>query len=166
MNGIIGIIEDKRNFTFGSNVEFPKLKKTFEDFKIQYNQNEVSLNCCTVTSAMTGISNLTGLTFSLSERKEIWEKAKELGASDDNGWYIDKAVKLVIEYVKEKWQKEFIYVSLPLRDSRFQQILDAGYPIITGFGGTGEYGSDIRDNGIINGTYTGKPTYYHCMFVS
>ena len=163
MNGIISEKNDPRDFRFGMEIEFPKLPKSFKDFKIQYNQKEISDNCCTVTACMTAISNLTGLSFTLDNRKEIWDKAKELGASDINGWYIIDAVKLVTQWVKDNWKKEFIFVSVFLKDSDFMKAVQAGYPVVTGFGGSGVYGEDIKDNGIINGTYTGNPTYNHCI---
>lgn len=141
---------------------FTKLKpaeKTFKDNEIQYNQLEVSGVSCTLLAAIGAYSDLTGERIELSELKELWSEALELGAKEGWGWYINLAVDLVRKHFGGL-NSFHVYVG----SSEFFDALDKGYTIITGYRGNALYNADRKD-GVLDKIQFGESTYGHAIRV-
>lgn len=79
-----------------------KLKKSFWQYP-------VNRNSCSIHWIMTAIANTFDVDFPLKERKEIWEKAKKLWASEKWWWRFDKAINLLKNHCEETWKQRFRY---------------------------------------------------------
>jgi len=169
-DGYYGIIGEKINETdyrFGANIQLPVARHKFQDSKIEYNQKEVSYNSCTLHGAIGAVSDLTGISFSLEDRKSLWSKALTLGASDSWGWYISDAVDLVREYWNEKTPNDQLFTFVcNVGDSDFMKALSLGYSVVTGFSGNGAYNTDYAQDNVLDGLAFGAPTYGHCIRIS
>lgn len=165
-NGILGERIDERDYQFTGDVSIKTLPKAKNSFrKVWYNQNEISSNSCTLHSVMGAFSDLTGYEFSLKERKELWEEAKKLGASDSFGWYILDAVNLVRKYVNEKLNiGKFVTIRVALGFDEFYTALKQGYSVCTGYNGNQDYNNDLLDDGIIQEKQlSGQRQYSHAI---
>lgn len=167
---------DDRDYLVGGEVIIPKPEFTFEDHKIQYNQNVVAKNSCTIHGAMTALSAQTGVTFELDPRKFLWEKAKERGASDDWGWYVQSAMQLIREYwngdlggEKTKNQVTYRRVNMLEQWDYFVEILNKGYSFSTAYRGNANYNKDAFFEGdcMLDRTENvGDTTYGHCITIT
>lgn len=165
-NGVISEIYSDSDYILSGGVnknDIPKAKHIFDELKIQYQQQEVSDMCCTITGCMTAFSNLTGYVFSLDERKKLWEQAKTLGASEEYGWYLNKAVDLIREYVNNLGIGKFTTFQVSIGFDDYYNVLKQGYMVITGYSGNSKYNKDVEDNGVLDNIDFGVLTYSHII---
>lgn len=163
-NGILGEKISERDYEFAGAIDennLPKSKNSFK--KVWYNQNDVSSMSCTLHAALGAFSDLTGYEFSLQERKDLWNQALLLGASDSFGWYVLDAVDLVRKYVNTLGIGKFATVRMITAGEVFKLALKQGYSIVTGYNGNESYNKDIQDDGIIQSSLIGAKTYSHAI---
>lgn len=153
--GVISEQTSEHDFIVGADQDIPKAKKSYSG--IQYNQKDVSSVSCTIHGAIGAVSDLTGYTYSLEERKALWDEAIALGASSI-GWYINKAVDLV----KKRAKFDLQYHRVTLGSRPFFDALDKGYTIVVGYSGNTEYNMD-RNDGVLDQVSFGDSTYAHCV---
>jgi len=164
-----GVREEKTKETdwLGADLAFVRAPKGTNSFitngSIQYNQNDVAPMSCTVTGAMGAYSALTGLKFSLANRKEIWQLALDRGASDTTGWFIDDAVDLVRQWVNDKFPVKVSSYRINIGSFEHGVATRLGYSVITGYRGNALFNVDRDDDGVIQGTEFINHTYGHCL---
>lgn len=150
-----------QDYLAGGELVIPEAPYRFSDLKHAYNQNEVSKMSCTLHGSIGAVTDITHHIYSLEERVELWRQAKELGASDNDGWYIGKAYDLVRKDWNSKNQTNTLtYYRIPLTDH--DRVLSKGYSLVTGFRGNSDYNADKND-GVLDGTTFGTSTYGHCI---
>ena len=100
--GIIEVGESESDWQLlGGVLDLPTPRNTFWRHHIEYHQPEVSLVSCTVHGALGCVSDLTGIAFSLAQRKEMWSEAIKRGAREGFGWSLSGAVDLVREMAEK-----------------------------------------------------------------
>jgi len=165
-HGVISEVTDKRDW-LGADIDLPRSPKGTDSFvkngSIQYNQNDVHKNSCTLHGAMTAYSGLTGYEFSLDERKEIYQEALKRGFDNSIGWYIYSAVKLIAEWANKHCPVEVEYFRYNIGTPDFNKALRLGYMPVIGYRGNREYNADRDDNGIIDKEQVINSTYGHCL---
>lgn len=167
-DGYQGIIEEQTSeldYTLGGPMDLPAPEHTFESSgMIQYLQDEVSHNSCTLHGSLGAISDLTGYKFTLEERKALWEQAKSLGASDATGWWINKAVDLVRNYWNTQHpENKLVSFRIVMGSPDWNAILSKGYSVVVGYNGNGDYNADEMKDRTLDETTFGAPTYGHCV---
>jgi len=154
--GCLGTGEDTRDY-LGAEITFPKAPNKYSG--IQYNQKEVSLVSCTVHSAYGAYSDVTGYKFTLEERKAIWNKAIELGANPDKGWWVQSAAKLIADT-----KGDVAYYRVNLGQDDFEDAIKKGYSVMTGFkGNLKEYNADYKEDGVLDLTKISFSSYAHSI---
>ena len=162
--GYYGIIAERTkdtDYQLGGIPLLPKPAHTFAENKIQYHQPDVSPVSCTLHGALGAVSDLTGYTFTLEERKQLWAKAVSLGANSI-GWYVDLAVDLVRRYWNEKNNK-LVTFAVNLNDSTFNDVVSKQYSVVVGYRGNIDYNFDYREDGKLDKTSFGNTVYGHCV---
>ena len=156
---------DERDYQLAAGiVELPKPAHTFYDQQNTYEQNLVSPMSCTIHAAIGAASDLLGIRFNTSFIQSLWEYAKTRGASDTEGYYVDKAVQDVRKKVNEVGiYPEILSFRLTLCSEEFWQAIDAGYSVATGYRGNADYNKDFLTDGILDGTDFGSLTYGHSL---
>jgi hypothetical protein len=145
-------------------VELPRPRHTFEDNKIQYNQNEVSGISCTLHAAMTAMSALTGYRFTDEQRKFLWsEVEKDPSYLPGQGWYVHKAVDLVRKWASIWLKEEFVSYRFTLGSQEAFDLAEKGYLFVTGYRGNGDYNMDHYSDGRLNNVTFKKLTYGHAI---
>lgn len=162
--GVIAVGEKETDFQLGSEVKIKPARNSFNDKRTQYAQNEVSAVSCTIHGAMGAVTDLTGYVFPLEERKALWKQALALGASPTLGWFTASAVDLVRNFYNAKFPDK------PLKSFRavigypeFWDMLDMGYTAVISHKGNTKYNSDVKLDGILDGTSFGNTTYGHVI---
>ena len=140
-------------------LNLPEPSNKFTD--ITYEQDEVSNCSCTLHGALGALSDLLGTKFSLEDRKALWERALALGAQEGLGWYVDKAVKLIRDFAREKGH-DILYFRVMLGSEEYEDAIKKGYSVVTGFRGNASYNQDISD-GVLDGINFTDLTYGHCL---
>ena len=159
-HGIIAETADVRDYQLAAGVlNIPTPSSKFKD--ITYEQDEVSNCSCTLHGALGTLSDLLGIKFSLEERKELWRRAVEMGAQEGIGWYVDKAVKLVRDFAREKGY-DILYFRVMLGSEEYADAIKKGYSVVTGYRGNATYNNDI-DDGFLDGSDFTNTTYGHCL---
>lgn len=164
-NGVISEIYNDSDYELAGNVDInniPPAKNRYSNLKIEYHQPDVSDMSCTLHGTLTAFSNLTGYKFSLEERKALWEKAKILGASDQYGWYLNKAVDLVREYVNTLNIGKFVTFRIAIGFDEYYSVIQKGYSVITGYNGNSKWNKESVI-GVITGTDFNPFTYSHII---
>lgn len=154
-----------------------KPDKTYDTERIAYWQSEVHKNSCSLHGTLTVISNLTGIRFTLEERRELLQYAKDYkakdgrgGFSEEWGWWMDLAVKCVVKWVKETKGIELKYYKVGWK--QFRKLTYMGHGIVCGYrlrkneDGVVEFAQDRFDNGEIGDgdyDYDGKMLYGHLV---
>jgi len=154
---------DERDYQLCSGMlNLPEPSCTFDNERIEYEQNEVSNVSCTLHGALGALSDNLGIRFSLEERKELWKRALELGAQEGFGWYVNQAVNLVRDFAREKGY-DVLTFRVMLGSEEFYEAIKLGYSVTTGYRGNGNYNRDIKADAVLDGTDFGKTTYGHCL---
>lgn len=143
----------------------PVARFKFIDNKIQYNQNEVSKVSCPIHSVCTAISSLSGYTFTLDERKNLWQKAISLGANPNKGWFLSSAVDLVRKYWNEKNTDKLLSFRVNRKSPEFKDLLSKGYALAVSYNGNATYNADKNADGRLDKTTFGASTYGHLVSV-
>lgn len=177
-NGYKGIIAEQTSDTdyqLGGALLLPVPEHTFESSgQIQYLQDEVSHNSCTLHGSLTAVSALTGYKFTLDERKALWEQAKGVGwkdsngivhfASDITGWYVNAGVDLVRQYWNSKNpENQLVSFRIDMGSADWNTVISKNYNAVVGFNGNGDYNADYLKDGQLDGTDFGAPMYGHCV---
>ena len=144
-------------------VDLPQPRNDYWTKQIQYDQKEVHSNSCTIHGCIGAVSSLSGHTFSIDDRKYIWNLALAQGADPKVGWYINKAVDLVRKYATDNLKEEFSTYRVSLDSQEFIDNLKKGYCGVVGYRGNAQYNKDKGD-GVLEGTsLIGNSTYGHCL---
>lgn len=139
----------------GADITFPTARKSET---VEYNQKEVSPVSCTIHGSMGAYSDLTGYQFSLEERKALWDKALELGANPNMGWYTGRAVDLI-----RRDRGDVASFTVYLNTPEFREVLEKGYSVVASYRGNKEFGADFKADGILDLTDLETTTYGHCI---
>lgn len=160
--GTIADIPNERDFELvGAVLNLPRAKHTFAENKIIYSQGEVNSFSCTLHAAIGALSDLTGVTLTLQERKDLWAEAVKLGADPTFGWYTAKAIDLVRKWWNAKYPaEELMSFKVTTGSEEFYDALQKGYSVSVAFNGNGVYNADKKD-GKLDNFPTGKTTYGH-----
>jgi len=164
-NGIISEIYNDSDYELSGDInikDIPVAKNRYSNLKIEYHQPDISDMSCTLHGTLTAFSNLTGYKFTIAERKELWEKAKILGASDQYGWYLNKAVYLVRDYVNTLNIGKFVSFRIAIGYDEYYSVIQKGYSVITGYNGNSKW-NEQSVIGVITGTDFNPFTYSHCI---
>ncbi len=99
---------------------------------IQYNQPDVSENSCSIHWPIGALSDLTGITFTIQQVKDLWEQMKKDGYASEEwwgyGWY---AVDLVRKYWNSLFpDNQVVSIAVETGTDTYYKLLDAGYSII------------------------------------
>lgn len=156
---------DERDWRLGGDIILPTPIHSYWKSEIQYDQREVHPYSCTIHGSIGAMSDLTGYEFSLEERKLIWEKAKERGASEQWGWYTRNAVQLMKEMGQEILGEKFDYFFAPLGSHDFFYALEKGYTAVVSIRGNSAYVNDYLD-GTLDETEFGEWTWGHCLRIT
>lgn len=165
-NGVIAELYSDKDYELSgalSLLNLPNAPKRFSDSKIQYQQTEISEMCCTMVGSLTAFSNLTGYVFTVSQMKEIWELCKKQGASDSYGFYLNKAVDIIREYVNKLNIGKFVTFRVGIGFDEYYGVMKKGYMVVTGYSGNGKWNNDKNDNGVIDDVEFGESTYTHII---
>lgn len=144
--------------------ELPNTANTFDKFKIQYNQDkQIGKNSCTVAAAMWAVSDITGLTWTEAQMRDVYESAIKEWLEPSIGWYTHKAVDLVRKKALEHLGVEVNYASLSMSDEKLRNdLMNKWYSIVTGYLGNSAYNKDKNDDWVV--TKIHKPTtYWHAI---
>ena len=164
--GVIGEQYDERDYLVTDDVVIPRALKGTDSYvkngETQYNQLKGGKYSCTVHGAMGAYSDLTGYIFTEEEQKEIWQMALDRGANPNLGWYINKAVALVREWVNEHCPIKVDYYRLDVASFDFLAVMRLGYSPIVGFRGSQLHSEDKAD-GILDNVSFSKTVYSHCL---
>ena len=160
-----GVIAPKQKDTdyqlAGGILELPKPPFTFNDLKIQYNQNAVGRYACTLFGAMGCCSDLTGKVYSLQDQQSIYQQALTLGLQPNQGWYQTDAVDLVRKNHYRIFNQELITYQTLIGSDEFFNELDKGYTVDLVYSGNKEYNIDASDGTLDETALTGLSTYGH-----
>lgn len=162
--GVIKEVTSDTDFQLGGALNLPTPKGTFESSgQIQYNQTEVSSNSCTLHGALGAVSDLTGYRFTLAERQALWEQAKMLGASDIDGWYINKAVDLVRQYWnKQNPDDQLTSFVVQVGSPQWNAVIQKEYSCVFGYSGNALYNTEKAKLDITDTSF-GTLDYSHCI---
>lgn len=106
---------------------------------------------------------MTGKKYSKDERQALWDSALALDASESSGWYFYKAV----DHIRKDWNKKnpndrLVSFRLSFDSPEFDLAISRGHSLVGGYRGNGEYNKQAED-GLLEGTEFGAPTYGHCI---
>lgn len=168
--GYFGVVNDEHPDTdfeiAGGVLNLPHAESDYFDKKITYQQTEVSPVSCTVHGSIGAVSDLTGYTFTLDERKKLWASALAQGADPKVGWSISKAVDLVRKYwLTQHPDQELMTFRILMASDDFFMALDKGYSLVCGFNGNAAYNTD-RNDGILDNVNFGHASYGHCLRIT
>ena len=158
--GYYGAIEgtSEEDYLLGGGFNIPTANRKYSG--VQYAQYDVAKNSCTIHAAMGAYSDLTGYIFPTEERKQLWNMALDLGATNEIGWYINKAVDLIRGY-----KKDVISFQVSIPSPELFEALDKGYSVVVGYRGNAAYNTDRLD-GILDGYSFGTSTYGHAVRIT
>ena len=163
--GYYGIMAERTKDTdwqLGGDLILPNPPHTFEQNKIQYHQPEVSPVSCTLHGVLGAISDLTGYTYKLEERKQLWAKAVSLGANDV-GWYIHLAKELGRKDWNDKNpNNKIVAFEVNLGSEKFFNAIDKGYAVVVGHRYNLAYNNDYRSDKKLDGVSFGEFVGGHC----
>lgn len=168
--GFFGIIADQPRETdyqlLAGTLDLPWAMGGFNFRRIQYDQKEINAFSCTLHGAIGALSDLTGYTFSVDERKEILGIAVSKGFDLNRGWYIANAVDVVRNFWNSKHpDQQVITFRVEVGSQEFFNALKQNYSVVFGYNGNGKYQSDFQD-GKLDKTEFGKSTYGHCIRIA
>lgn len=165
-NGYFGVIGEQygeKDFQLGGEDTLPEPRSNFyKSGENEWHQPDVGKNSCTIHGTAGAFTDMTGYVFSLEERKELWEKAIELGANPDRGWWTWKAIDLVREYGSEKVGEKILSFVIQVGSHRFWEALDKGYTVSMSHRGNSAYNKDKLD-GTLDDVLFGTTTYGHSI---
>lgn len=152
---------DGRDWVYNGYKRIDPPEKNYGNTRIAYYQPEISTVSCSLHGAMTVVSNSTGIMFTLKERMEILELAKERGFIEGWGWYMNKAVKCVVDYCNSYFKMNLIYIRVPW--TQYEELTRKGFGIVTGYNYKLGMGVDRSEDGILGNTSKeyGKTFYGH-----
>lgn len=163
--GAIGDMPLDTDYQFGGEFKLPIPPKTWEDTKIEYNQDDVSKVSCTVFACMGAVTALTGYVFTHDEQKHLWNEAVKQGADPAVGWSGASAKDLVRNYCNSKGM-DLMTITVDLTDvDKVAYILSQGYSIAYGHRGNKAFNQDIADGRLDNVEF-GTTTYGHFLHMS
>ena len=165
-NGVISEIYNDSDYELSGALSvqnLPNAPHKFTDFMIQYHQPDISEMSCTVHGCLTAFSALTGYKFTDEQRREIWELCKNDGASDVYGYYLNKAVDIVRNYVNKLNIGTFVTFRIPLGFDEYYGVIKKGYMVVSGYNGNTKWNQDKNDNGVIDYIDFGTSTYSHII---
>lgn len=147
---------------WGDNIKVEIQKRPEADEIIyEYNQDEIGAYSCTLHGALWAVSDLMNYWYSKEERKTLWAKALELGASETEGWHFYKAIDLVRKEWNAKWKEQLISFRLPYGEIFFEAV-NRGHSLVGGYRGNSQYNLDASDWTLMWTDF--KPsTYGHCI---
>ena len=165
--GVLGEQINERDYLVSeSGLIIPRAPKGTNSFILngatQYNQVEAGKYSCTIHGAMGAYSDLTGFKFSLEQRKEIWQEAILRGANPNKGWWINKAVALVRDWVNANCPDKVDYYRTELDNFDCLSVMRLGYSPIIGYNGSQLFSLDKAD-GILDRTSFSPRTHGHCL---
>jgi len=136
--------------------------KSYFITRIAYNQKEISPVSCSLHACMTVISNHTGYKFTLEQRKEILDFAVSRGFDTKWGWYMDKAVKCVVDYCNDELDMDLVYARVKWK--QYEELAKKGFGIVCGYKSRTGMGKD-RSDGILgdDGIKYGSEAYGHLV---
>jgi len=151
---------------------YPAPRVKSDDNLIQVSQNDRGTSSCTITSTFTSVC------INLWISKEVatphypilWKLAKTKWAREPGGWSVALAVDLVRNYINTNKDKfglkpyEVLFSNrITLDSSLADEVLDAGYCLVSAFKGNTKYRWEKHKYGVIQGT-TYKPSPFgHCI---
>ncbi len=149
-------------------LNLPQARNSFKG--VQYNQNEIQANSCSIHGALGVLTDLTGYTFTLAERQEMYRRALRWGIDHPGqdtynpamGWWGNLAVKLVADFWNEKHpDDEVSYYSMDFASPTFMNVMKKGYSATIGYSGNGTYNLDFINDDKLDGVTFGNSTYGH-----
>lgn len=165
-NGSLAEIYPETDFRLGEDLILPAPRTTYYDKKTSYQQTEAGAYSCTVHAAMGAMTDQIGFVFDLEHRKIVWKMALEQGADPNVGWYISRAVDLVRNYTNILLGQKIMSFRVSIGTLEFNQAIEAGYSVATGFNGNAAYNMDKIDNDTLEGLTFGSPTYGHSIRIT
>jgi hypothetical protein len=162
-NGVISEIYGDKDYELAGADSIQKLPIAPNRFNgIQYHQPDISDMSCTMHGCLTAFSSLTGYKFSDNQRLEIWELCKKQGASDKYGFYLNKAVDIVRDYVNKLEFSKFVTFRVAIGFDEYYEVMKKGYMVVTGYNGNSKWNEDKKD-GVLENTEFGASTYSHII---
>ena len=133
------------------------------DKRISYLQNEVHKNSCSIHWVMTTMANNFNIIFSLRERKLLWSLAIQQWTDPEVWWYMNKAVKLVIDYVKKFKGIDLLYYRIHY--TQYAQMAESRFNLACWFRMRKWFAKDRFDNCIVGEDYEEywDRTYWHLV---
>lgn len=130
--------------------KIPRARNTFNG--VQYHQPDVSSVSCTVHGAATALSSLTGITFTLEQRKAIWNAMKEDGTGGESfGGYVDSAVKKWADWWNTQFPNDKVeYARVYMGTTQMYSLLEKGYAIDMSYRAMEGYQKDWAYDSIVN----------------
>ena len=133
----------------------------------QYNQKR-SQKSCTLFSPIGAISDLMNIQIPLDTIR-VWDSwSYSHWRQQDSWWYVAMWVDYICDcynasqFAKDNWK--VAYYSVDIKDNELvKKILDKRYTICVGFQWNSKYSNDKNDNGVLDGTSFGTPTYWHAV---
>jgi hypothetical protein len=111
---------------------------------------------------MSTIANNFWIDFTLEERKAIWDMAKERWATDEGGWWLHKAAKLLRDYCKKHKNLDLVYYRVDWE--QYEELVEAGFSIACGYRNKLWMNQDRRDCTIWEDIETyWDVTYWHLV---
>jgi hypothetical protein len=101
---------------------------TYLKNKKAYYQSEVHKLSCSLHACITTISNNFSMSFTLEERKTIFEMAMDRWFDTSFWWYMDKATKLLRDYCKEYRGLDLNYYRIHY--TQYKQMARAWFSIV------------------------------------
>lgn len=145
----------------------PATAYRFEDLKITYNQNLVSLMSCVLHAFLTAISNQYNIYFDLDTRKRYWNLAKaEYGASDTRGAWVAKIGEMMKRVMFEDYGIRIEIISSILGSSAHYRMLKNGYMSLISGRINRAYWEDVFSDGDIDESQWAGTDFSHIWTIA